>query len=92
MEPRKVFKAVYQPMTLLGVDRRALFVALIMGAATFNLFASFVGGILTGLFCWFAAWLIQRSDPRMIDIFIAARKQRTAYDAGKRIQEDRTPW
>ena len=35
---RPVFKALHRPLTILGVDRRLFFLALMVGASTFNLF------------------------------------------------------
>jgi type IV secretory pathway VirB3-like protein len=35
---RPVYKALHRPLTVCGVDRRLFFLALMMGAATFNLF------------------------------------------------------
>ena len=43
---RPVYKAIHRPLTICGVDRRLLFLALLMGAATFNLFYSFPAGLL----------------------------------------------
>ena len=46
------------PLTVWGVERRLFFLALLMGAATFNLFYSFLAGLLMfgGLygFAWWA--------------------------------------
>ncbi|PYY13637.1 MAG: hypothetical protein DMG60_21515 [Acidobacteria bacterium] len=41
-----VYKALNKPLTILGAERKLFFVALIMGAATFNLFGSLLGGLL----------------------------------------------
>ena len=43
---RPVYKALHRPLTVWGVDRRLFFLALLMGAATFNLFYSFLAGLL----------------------------------------------
>ena len=43
---RPVYKALHRPLTVCGVDRRLFFLALLMGAATFNLFYSFLAGVL----------------------------------------------
>ena len=45
-ERRPVYKALHRSLTVCGVDRRLFFLALLMGAATFNLFYSFVAGLL----------------------------------------------
>ena len=49
---RPVHKALHRTLTVCGVDRRLFFLALLMGAATFNLFYSFLAGLLmfVGLF------------------------------------------
>jgi hypothetical protein len=41
-----VYKALHRPLTIWGVDRRLFFLALLLGAATFNLFYSFLAGLL----------------------------------------------
>ena len=43
---RPVHKALHRPLTVCGVDRRLFFLALLMGGATFNLFYSFLAGVL----------------------------------------------
>ena len=47
---RPVCKALHRPLTVCGVDRRLFFLALTMGAATFNLFYSFAAGLLMFMF------------------------------------------
>jgi Type IV secretory pathway, VirB3-like protein len=42
---RPVYKALHRPLTIWGVDRRLFFMALLLGAATFNLFYSFLAGL-----------------------------------------------
>src|SRR5205085_915564 len=57
--------------------------ALILGAATFNLFYSFLAGLLMfgGLY-GFALWATRR-DPDMLRILLASSKTRRRYDPGK---------
>ena len=45
-EYRPVYRALHRPLTVCGVDRRLFFLALLVGAATFNLFYSFLAGCL----------------------------------------------
>ena len=45
---RPVYKALHRPLTICGVDRRLFFLALLLGAATFNLFYSLLAGVLMG--------------------------------------------
>lgn len=80
---RPVCKGLHRPLTVCGVDRRLFFLALTMGAGTFNLFYSFASGFLTfsGLYV-FALWSTRR-DPEMLRILIASSRFKTRYDAAK---------
>jgi type IV secretory pathway TrbD component len=80
---RPVYKALHRPLTVCGVDRRLFFLALILGAATFNLFYSFLAGLLmsAGLY-GFALWATRR-DPDMLRILLTSSKARRRYDPGK---------
>ena len=77
---RPVHKALHRPLTVCGVDRRLFFLALLMGAATFNLFYSFLAGLLVffGLY-GFARWATAR-DPQMLQIMLASSGARRRYD------------
>src|SRR5579864_677952 len=83
---RPVYKAVHRPLTICGVDRRLFFLALLLGAATFNLFYSLVAGLLMfgGLY-GFALWATRR-DPEMLRILLASSKARRRYDPARREQ------
>jgi type IV secretory pathway TrbD component len=80
---RNVHKALHRPLTVCGVDRRLFFLALTMGAATFNLFYSLVAGLLMfgGLYV-FALWATKR-DPDMLRILLSSSRFKTRYDAAK---------
>ena len=80
---RPVHKAIHRPLTVCGVDRRLFFLALTLGAASFNLFYSFLAGLLmaAGLY-GFALWATRR-DPDMLRILLASSKTRRRYDPGK---------
>ncbi len=80
---RAVHKALHRPLTVCGVDRRLFFLALLMGAATFNLFYSFLAGLLVfgGLY-GFARWATAR-DPQMLQIMLASSSAKRRYDPGK---------
>jgi len=79
----RVFKALHRPLTVCGVDRRLFFLALVVGAATFNLFYSFLAGLLVtaGLYV-FALWATTH-DPQMLQILLSSSRVRTRYDAAK---------
>jgi type IV secretory pathway TrbD component len=83
---RPVCKAIHRPLTICGVDRRLFFLALLLGAATFNLFYSFLAGLLMafGLYA-FALWATRR-DPEMLRILLASSRTRRRYDPGKHRQ------
>ena len=85
---RPVYKAIHRRLTVWGVERRLFFLALLMGAATFNLFYSFLGGLLmfVGLY-GFAFWATQR-DPEMLRILLASSKVRRRYDPAKHERVD----
>ena len=80
---RPVYRALHRPLTICGVDRRLFFLALLLGAATFNLFYSFLAGLLMflGLYS-FALWATKR-DPDMLRILLTSSRARRRYDPGK---------
>jgi type IV secretory pathway TrbD component len=80
---RPVYKAVHRPLNVCGVERRLFFLALLLAAATFNLFYSFVAGLLmfAGLY-GFALWA-GAVDPQMLQILLASSRARRRYDPGK---------
>ena len=85
---RPVCKALHRPLTVCGVDRRLFFLALMMGAATFNLFYSFLAGLLmfAGLYA-FAFWATKR-DPQMLSILLSSSRFKARYDAAKHTPVD----
>jgi len=91
---RPVYKALHRPLTIWGVDRRLFFLSLLLGAATFNLFYSFLAGLLmAGGLYGFALWATAR-DPEMLRILLASSKARRRYDPGKhdRVNMEVRPW
>jgi type IV secretory pathway TrbD component len=76
-------KAINKPLTILGAERKLFFVALIMGAATFNLFGSLLGGLLLfGSLFLMAQWTT-RTDPQILRIVLNSGKFRREYDPAK---------
>ena len=82
-EYRPVYRSLHRPLTIFGVDRRLFFLALMVGAATFNLFYSFLAGCL--LFCviYAFAWVSTSRDPQMLQILLRSGRGRVRYDAAK---------
>ena len=85
---RPVYKALHRPLTICGVDRRLFFLSLLLGAASFNLFYSFLAGLLmfVGLY-GFSLWATKR-DPNMLRILLASSRVRRRYDPGKHDRVD----
>ena len=78
-----VYKALNKPLTILGAERKLFFVALIMGAATFNLFGSLLGGLLIfGSLFLMAQWATG-TDPQILRILLNSTKFRREYDPAK---------
>jgi len=82
-EHRTVYRALHRPLTVCGVDRRLFFLALLVGAATFNLFYSLLAGCLLFAFLYaFALWSTKH-DPQMLQILLRSGANRARYDAAK---------
>ena len=81
-DTHRVYKALHRPLTVWGVDRRLFFLALIMGAAMFNLFYSFLALLTFASLYAFARWSTKR-DPQMLRILLSSSRFRARYDAAK---------
>jgi type IV secretory pathway TrbD component len=51
----RVHRSLSRPLTILGPERKLFFFAMCLGAATFNLLNSFIGGLLMFLLLYFMA-------------------------------------
>jgi type IV secretory pathway TrbD component len=78
-----VHKAMFRPLTLCGVDRRLFFLALLLGAATFNLFYSLLAGLLVFALIYGLARASVAVDPQMLPIALRSLVARTRYDAAR---------
>jgi type IV secretory pathway TrbD component len=95
-EPRAGYSALHRPLTVCGVDRRLFFLALLVGAATFNLFYSFLAGcLLFGVLYGFAVWSTKH-DPQMLQILLRSEATRPRYDAARLdrvgVRREVQPW
>jgi type IV secretory pathway TrbD component len=80
----RVSKSINKPLTIWGAERRLFFLAVIMGAATFNFFASlFSGLVMFGGLYGFARWAT-RTDPQILRILLNSAKFRSQYDPAQR--------
>ncbi len=87
-EFRPVYRALHRPLTVGGVDRRLFFLALLVGAATFNLFYSFLAGCLLFSVLYACALWSTKHDPQMLQILLRSGANRNRYDAAKYQQVD----
>ena len=85
---RPVYKVLHRPLTVWGVERRLFFLSLMLGAATFNLFYSFLAGCLMFAGLYGGALVATRTDPEMLRILLASSKGRRRYDPGKHARVD----
>jgi type IV secretory pathway TrbD component len=78
-----VHRSLSRPLTILGAERRLFFFAMCLGAATFNLLGSFVGGLGIFLLLYFVAQWATRTDPQILRFLLTAARLRTQYDPMK---------
>ena len=87
---RPVYRTLHRPLTICGIDRRAFFLALLVGATSFNLFYSFAAGCLLFLAVYGTVLISARRDPQMLAIAFRSARLRARYDAAKRDEPWRT--
>ena len=78
-----VYRSLSRPLTILGAERKLFFFAMCVGAATFNLLGSLVGGVLMFLLLYFIARWATESDPQILRVLLTSTKLRTQYDPAK---------
>ena len=79
MRINRVYKSLNRPLTILGVERKLFFCALVMGAATFNMMGSFLGGILVFAALYFLAQAATQNDPQILRILLNSSKFKSQY-------------
>ena len=85
VERHPVYRSLYRPLTVCGVERRLFFLALLIGVASFNLFYSFVAGVVLFLGLYAAAWVATNFDPQFLRVLLQA-KSPARHDAATRHQ------
>ena len=75
-----VYKSVNKPLTIWGAERRLFFLAMVMGAATFNFFASLLSGLVMFIALYLFARWATATDPQVLRILLNSSKFRTQYD------------
>jgi type IV secretory pathway TrbD component len=78
-----VHRSLSRPLTILGAERKLFFFAMCLGAATFNLLGSLLGGVLMFLLLYFAARWATATDPQILKLLFRAAKLRREYDPAK---------
>ena len=78
-----VYRSISRPLTILGAERKLFFFAMCVGAGTFNLLGSLLGGILIFLLLYFAARWATETDPQILRILLTSPKLKTQYDPSK---------
>jgi type IV secretory pathway TrbD component len=78
-----VYRSISRPLTILGAERKHFFFAMCVGAGTFNLLGSLLGGILMFLLLYFAARWAAETDPQILRFLLTSPKLRTQYDPSK---------
>ncbi len=78
-----VQRALSRPLTILGAERKLFFFAMCLGAATFNLLGSLVGGILIFFLLYMVARWATATDPQILRLLFLAAKIRRQYDPAK---------
>ena len=80
---RVVHRAVLRPLTVAGVDRRLFFLALLVGAATFNLFYSLLAGALLFALLYGGAWWSTAHDPQLLRILRRSSLPHPRYEGAR---------
>lgn len=79
----KVHRSLSRPLTILGAERKLFFFAMCLGAATFNLLGSLLGGLLMFLLLYGVARWATQTDPQILRFLLSAARLRTEYDPMK---------
>jgi type IV secretory pathway TrbD component len=78
-----VHRSLSRPLTILGAERKLFFFATCLGAGTFNLLDSLLGGVLMFLLLYFLARWATKTDPQILRFLLTSPKLRTQYDPAK---------
>jgi type IV secretory pathway TrbD component len=79
----RVYASLNKPLTVWGVERGLFFMAAIMGAATFNMFGTLLGGLLMFAVLFAAARWITGIDPQLPRIILNSTRFKPSYDPAK---------
>ena len=78
-----VQRSLSRPLTILGAERKLFFFAMCLGAATFNLLGSLLGGLLIFVLLYLVARWATATDPQILKLLFHAAKFRRQYDPAR---------
>ena len=78
-----VHRSLSRPLTILGAERKLFFFAMCLGAGTFNLLNSLLGGVLIFVVLYFLARCATQTDPQVLRFLLTAATLRSQYDPMK---------
>ena len=78
-----VHRSLSRPLTILGAERKLFFFAMCLGAATFNLLGSLLGGVLIFALLYLVARWATQTDPQILRFLLTAAGLRSQYDPMK---------
>lgn len=78
-----VHRSLSRPLTVLGAERKLFFFAMCLGAATFNLLGSLLGGVLMFFLLYLVARWATQTDPQILRFLLSAARLRSEYDPMK---------
>lgn len=78
-----VHRSLSRPLTILGAERKLFFFAMCLGAATFNLLNSLLGGVLIFMVLYILARWATQTDPQILRFLLTAAALRSEYDPMK---------
>ena len=84
-----VHRSLSRPLTILGAERKLFFFAMCLGAATFNLLGSFLGGVLMFLLLYFVARWATATDPQILQLLFACGETARAIRPGRNSRPSR---
>ena len=78
-----VYRSISRPLTILGAERKLFFFAMCIGAGTFNLLGTLLGGVLVFLLLYSVARCATKTDPQILRFLLTSHKLRAQYDPSK---------
>jgi type IV secretory pathway TrbD component len=80
----RVSRSLNRPLTIWGAERRLFLLAAVMGAATFNFFASLLSGLVMFAALYALARWATATDAQIVRILLNSAKFRKQYDPARR--------